>query len=438
MRLEIFQIRGDNHSKKGKAYHHVLGVLILISVFLENQNICMAPLDNQQGGQRSQGGMIMKVRILAILPFIGLALFFSGCDGSDSTSTSESEGDYPVIIPLEYFDPATINTANWMSKLFDVTPLNQIVFPGSHDAGMSKADNCNPNIVKTEKMTKTQKWNIGQQLIAGSRYFDIRLKYAAGSELMTYHRTEGKGCDGEVFRDIMKATGEFLMTYPTEFAIFKFSKFYHHGTHDAQSARDQLCLAMQAWDDYFKMPEHGGREIFYKRGCTMHDNLFHFLRVSDLRGKILAVFDPDSGSIIDPTKGRFSYWDVGNGGAWWLMNFPVYDEYSNTSDYFVMAVDQLKKYKIYGGFFKLHLFLLSWTLTPGVVTWNDDIENLAKKANGHLPFVMRRDIWGKHPEKFFPNIVYIDFVDIGINQHIIQYNPAVRTVWFQSLSAVNN
>jgi hypothetical protein len=366
----------------------------------------------------------MKARVLAILLFIGLGFFLSGCDGSDSRSME--------IVPLEAFHPSTIDTSNWMSKLMD-RPLNQIVFPGSHDAGMSKADNCNPNIVKTQKMAKTQKWNIGQQLVAGSRYFDIRLQYDSKG-LSTGHWTYSAGiwfgCDGELFEDIMMSTGKFLMEHPTEFVIFKFSHFRDKHGYNAVTAKNETFLAMEAWDAYFKMPENGGREVFYKnKALTVNNNLFDILWAHDVRGKILAVFDPPCLPWLDPSKGRFLYWDVGVGGAYWDTNFPVYDEYSDTANYYMMEEDQLKKWKKYGGFYKRHLFLLSWTLTP--TSLSGGVESLANKANSHLPAVMLNDIWGKFPDpiKVFPNIVFIDFVDIGINQYIIQYNPDVRAVW---------
>jgi len=381
----------------------------------------MTLLANLQGVQGLQGGIILKARIVAILLFIGLAIFLSGCDGSDSTSGE-------AIIPLEEFNPSFIDTANWMSKLKDDRNLNQIVFPGSHDAGMSVCDRCTSPEWVTRPMTKTQKWNIAQQLIAGSRYFDIRLcsNPKDGKHLRTYHRnSKGWGCDGEFFNNFFKQTGEFLMAHPNEFVIFKFSHFYNfpkEDYYDYQAIWDCMYWIYE-WNEYFKSPVNGGREIIFRKDVSIFHNLITTEHVSDVRGKIVCLFDINTSYIsqIIPAYGRFWYWDKGDGGTWWQTNLPVYDEYSDTNNFLIMANDQLEKFKKHGGFNQFFLFLLSWTCTPQGI---NNIEYMAYLANKALPGMLNGSIMtlGK-----LPNIVFIDFVDIGINQEIIKYNDDVRT-----------
>lgn len=66
---------------------------------------------------------------------------------------------------------------NWMSQLREVIggrKLNQIVVPGTHDAGMSKISQAMVSI-GSETNTQTQALNVYDQLRAGSRWFELRI-----------------------------------------------------------------------------------------------------------------------------------------------------------------------------------------------------------------------------------------------------------------------
>ncbi len=388
----------------------------------------MALLDNHQGAQRSQGGMILKARILEILLFIGLSFLISGC--SDSTSGE-------VIIPLESFDPSTINTINWMSKLDDNRKLNEIVLPGSHDSGMSKCVDCSSPAGITCDLSKTQEWDIEHQLHAGTRYFDIRLGYEKGKLISTYHRqSSGDGCDGEDFPHLMEGVARFLKHYPSEFVIFMFSHWRDTPKHYPDAIKVLVDINLTEWEKFFKSitkdptdPDSKGRELLYKKDVSIYDNILA-TPVSELRGKIVAVFKNytiPGQSLYDPSKGRFFYMDIGpypwEKGPWEKTNFPVYDEYSDTANYHTMKKDQLNKLDTFGGFGSPFLFVFSWTLTP---KWYSQLSviGLASSANKSLPKVLEKEVW---PKQKLPNIVYIDLVTTQTNQCIIQYNNDVRT-----------
>ena len=55
--------------------------------------------------------------------------------------------------------------SKWMQNVEDETLVNEIVLPGSHDAGT----------YKMVWLGETQQFSIGQQLEMGVRYFDIRV-----------------------------------------------------------------------------------------------------------------------------------------------------------------------------------------------------------------------------------------------------------------------
>lgn len=366
----------------------------------------MAPLDNQQGGKRSQGGMIMKVRILAILLFIGFAFFLSGCDGSDSTSVER--------ISLEAFDPKTINTANWMSRLHNGQPLNKIILPGSHDSGMYEFRNCNIPSGAVDTRVKTQNLDFFWQLVSGTRYFDIRVT-VEHMDLLTYHRTNGWGCGGAKIEHILDQTVAFLTAQPTEFVILKFSHF--ESGDDSGYAKDRLNLLLE---------NYKYKNFLFKHEWTYEPTLTKQI-LFNLRGHFVAVLQ-HFGDRIDPRKGRWRYADFFHHVDSSLpASLRVYDEYSKTPDYEKMKKDQLIKLRLVGGLGKDFLHLFSWTLTPVIIAppkkkkW-EDLQILAKEANTKLPGVLLHDIY--YTCFPYPNVVYIDYVNMHTNQYIIQYNIA--------------
>ena len=322
----------------------------------------------------------MKPWIMAILLLMGFSFFILGCDGSDSAS----EG----IIPLEAFEPTSINTLKWMDKLDDNRRLNEIVLPGSHDSGMSECVDCSSPEGITCDFAKTQVWDIEHQLHAGTRYFDIRLGFTTGTIVRTYHRKgSGDGCDGESFPHLMEGAARFLLLCPSEFVIFKFSHWRDTPKYYPDATKAVVDVLLTAWDEFFKEIS-GGRELLYKKPVTIDENILS-TPVSELRGKIVAVFENyaiPGKSLYDPSTGRFFYVDIGPAPskkeAWKKWNFPVYDEYSETSNYGQMKRNQLNKLAAFGGMNKSYLFVLSWTLTPDWTHWS--AIDLAKTANNQL------------------------------------------------------
>ena len=59
--------------------------------------------------------------------------------------------------------------------------LSQVNIPGTHDSATSK---CPPLI---EFSARTQSLTIGDQLRAGIRFFDMRVKYNSKGELVMFH-----------------------------------------------------------------------------------------------------------------------------------------------------------------------------------------------------------------------------------------------------------
>jgi len=290
-----------------------------------------------------------------------------------------------------------IDTMNWMEKLSDSTRLDHIMMPGSHDAGMSELHHCAPPKLG-DGYVQTQSGSIGQQLVDGARYFDIRVDYDY-DQLVTYHRTDGWGCNGQSLSSVLEQTREFLNAHPTETVFLKFSHIRSYEDHDPNVTKQKINALLNNYE-----------ACMYKNVNT-NINLAEN-KLGNVRGKMIMVFDYNE--YIDPAKGRFRYKNANLPQP----NLAVYDNYSNTNDYNKMWHNQVDKWNNYGGWGRGYFFCLSWTLTPN--TLGATIVELAAKANANLPDVLYDQIVEKRTGK--PNIVYLDYINDETTQSIILYN----------------
>jgi len=307
-------------------------------------------------------------------------------------------------------NPTTlVDTANWMKGLSDGLRLDQIMMPGSHDAGMSELSHCAPPF-GADGYTQTQSGSIGSQLTYGSRYFDIRVDYDY-DELVTYHRTDGWGCNGQNLISVLDQAQSFLNSHPSETAIFKFSHIRDYEGHDPAVTKQKIDTLLNNYS-----------AVIYD-GSSADVNLAT-LPLGNLRGKMILVFDYND--YINPTTGRFRYMDSDTVAA--NANISVFDQYSDTSDYGTMRADQIQKWQAHGGMGTGHLFLLSWTLTASATS--PSVKSMADYANAQLPSVLYGQIVAAGFSK--PNIVYIDYVSSTVAQSIILYNvlstPATKAL----------
>ncbi len=315
-------------------------------------------------------------------------------------------------IAVDQFD---FKTVNWMINLSDDITINLIIMPGSHDAGMSQLDHCDIGSSMNKGMVKTQDNNIGKQLEAGSRYFDIRVDYDHNN-LVTYHRSGDLGCNGQPLESVLDQSIDFIKSYQSETFILKFSHIRsNRGKSSDIKQRIDTLVSQAKYKDYILVQSDTNINL---AKCPL----------KSLRGKIILVFDYPE--YINPNQGRFRYNDgfevdksetkvISLKG--YAPNLAVCDSYSNTTDLDKMKADQLNKWNTYGGLGKDYLFLLSWTLTADFGTFfGGSIKDLAAKANGALPDVLYQQIVVSAISA--PNIVYLDFVEETISKSVIQYN----------------
>lgn len=297
--------------------------------------------------------------------------------------------------PVNHYEFSNYRLAeseSWMKRIDSAKTLNQIVLPGSHNAGMGETRNCNPNGLG-QALSRNHKYTVRGQLNHGARYLELRVDYDK-DRLVTYHREGARGCSGQFIDSVLADVNSFLSAYPSETVILKFSHI--RGDLSKQVTTKRL------------LDEQIGR--FSKRFQSASvTNLAH-MKLQDVRGKAIMVFDYSE--HYSPMSGRYRFMDGTRGGQ-----LAVYDEYANTSTLSTMTRDQLKKWQAYAGLGKNYLFLLSWTLTPGLTT--PSILDMAKQANAALPSALDR--YSKE-YRSKPNIVFIDGLDRAVTSSIIALN----------------
>lgn len=312
-----------------------------------------------------------------------------------------NDGSKVNVVDVTIEHRVKLDTSRWMSHLGDSLTFNQLMVPGSHDAGMSPPlTHC--SVGAGQGNTQTQGIHIGAQLGAGSRYFDLRVDYDH-DELITYHRSDvvgtGWGCSGQPLANVLDEGVAFLQKNPSETMIFKFT--FRDG-----SGHNKLDIATRTQ----KLLEEKYSTSMY---CASAATNVASVALGELRGKFVVAFNNQY--VGEPKDGILRYCDYVEGGSGANgKNLAVFDQYSDTGNYQDMCDDQVKKWKQHANTNQGYLFLLSWTLTGGNIGDNTQV------AHAGLGGVLKEQIIDKGAIK--PNIVYLDFINSAIGSMVIQYN----------------
>lgn len=336
---------------------------------------------------------------------------------------------------LSYF--TNYNPASWMEDtLFPAKgnlTLKDIVIPGAHDAGMSALNGtggihgssinpCN---------TLTQKLNIGKQLNAGIRMFDLRVGafknaiYAKHSSSDCMAEAMGGGY-GEQFKDILDSVKTFLTRHKKEFIIITFSHFCPR-----EAPADHVA------DTIFSVL---GKDRIYNNQSKSIDDI----KLNDLAGKVIITFEQyanhekliDSNSMADKAKT--------------FLNFRRAYAATNQINK-LLAREELFFNSMKDGINKNDLVRLDWQLTQSsdeaalicndfedekvspvvngimlltnVVKKNQSITDLAQFGNKYLP--SKLNAWidnGTINKNNKPNILYVDVAGPWITDYCIELN----------------
>lgn len=108
------------------------------------------------------------------------------------------------------FEGAPEELSHWMEELKDDALLRRTAIPGSHDAGTK-------GLIWAGE---TQTYTVTQQLLSGSRYFDLRV-HKKGDEYRIFHSI----LDGAEFSGVLAEIKGFLLSHPTEILLLDFQHF---------------------------------------------------------------------------------------------------------------------------------------------------------------------------------------------------------------------
>jgi len=308
----------------------------------------------------------------------------------------------------------TGDLTDWMHQSLDTLgnrTLRQICMPGSHDAGMSSFDA--GTVGAHFSNSQTQYLNFYDQLVAGSRYFDLRPVISGGEwKAGHYSKVENVwlGGNGQKIADIIKQVNDFTAKYK-ELVIINLS-------HTLDTDNDYKELNQGQWNKLFDTLK-GLNNRFTVKNPGGHD----------YSGDTLGSFITDRASVFvfAQLPGGISLGDYANQGFFNQDNFPIYDSYSNSNDAAFMQKDQLAKLKAERNLVadessrksKFHVF--SWTLTQqaeDVLNFDKAIMNLAVSVYEPL-FV---DAFNAFTPESFPNVLYIDAIGIRDKPVLFPYD----------------
>jgi 1-phosphatidylinositol phosphodiesterase len=116
----------------------------------------------------------------------------------------------------------TLDKQKWMSNVLDIgrLKLTDIVWPGTHNAGMDKKA---PNYeVVVGNWTTCQNDSFAWQLANGARAFDIRLGCTAGPQVPVYYFHHNGFQSHRILDELIDAVTTFLTQNPDEFIVLDF------------------------------------------------------------------------------------------------------------------------------------------------------------------------------------------------------------------------
>ncbi len=337
---------------------------------------------------------------------------------------------------LSYF--SNYNPARWMQDILfpakgNLT-LKDIVIPGAHDAGMSALNGIGGtqgSLSINPCNTLTQKQNIGKQLNAGIRMFDLRVG-SYKKQVYTKHSSSDCMVDaigggyGERFNDILDSVKTFLNQNKKEFIILTFSHFCPTEAAPADVA-DTIARVL------------GKELIFSNQGKNISE-----IKLNDLAGKVIVTFEQfasadkliDSNSMTDKAKT--------------FLNFRRAYAATNLIDK-LLAKENLFFTSMKDGINHNDLVRLDWQLTQSseeaalscndfqddkvspvingimlltnVIKKNQSITDLAIFGNNYLPSKVNEWIInGTINKKNKPNILYVDAAGAWITDYCIELN----------------
>ncbi len=164
--------------------------------------------------------------------------------------------------------PTTEFYGEWMKYIDDNAYLTDIVIPGSHDAGTKGM----------MWMAETQDKSVADQLRAGTRYIDLRVKSKKG-KLVINHTV----VNGQELSVVLNEVNDFLSGHQTETVLIDFQKFT--GDDDCPSKVMEMAVNIL------------GDKIIYNDSAFGDLPFVSQLTLKDARGKCLLFWGKEENSV---------------------------------------------------------------------------------------------------------------------------------------------
>jgi hypothetical protein len=287
--------------------------------------------------------------------------------------------------------------------------LKHICMPGSHDAGMGTFK---PGTIGAHfANTQTQYLDFYAQLMAGSRFFDLRPVLSNGEWVAGHYSQVGDGDlwlggNGQSIKDIIRQINDFTSQYQ-ELIIINLS-------HTLDTDNKYADLTQTQWNALFTtLKGVNNRHIVPNPGTTDFSNTRLGDFITDRASVFIIAQLPDGitlGSHI--TQGFYS-----------TQNFPFYDEYSNSNNLATMKTDQLAKLRQERNIAqrKDTFHVLSWTLTQqaeDVLNFDKAVMNMAAEAFDDLV----SEAWNAFTPQSFPNVLFVDSLGVRDKSVVFPYD----------------
>ena len=296
---------------------------------------------------------------------------------------------------------------NWMQQnlpTIGCQPLQHLCMPASHDAGMSELNG--NTLLADAQDTLTQYSNIGGQLAAGFRYFDIRPVIHDGAFYSGHYSAiagSWQGGNGQSIASVINQVNAFLASNH-ELVILDLS----HAL-DTDNGYPPLNQAQT----HTLMQQLLGLQYRFSAPAGISDLSKLTLKQLISSGPaVLIIFDD---STLSP--GPFS--QQAFAGFYNTTQLNVYNSYANTPDVDTMVSDQLGKMASQRRSPDSGLFLLSWTLTT--------LDPRDEAPQAHAALFQR--LWPALNKQTFPNFIMLDAIgnsDNLNNRNVVALSMAIN------------
>lgn len=307
-------------------------------------------------------------------------------------------------------DIATLSASDWMGAIPDEAYVSSLNVPGSHDSGLHEAS------VGVALMAECQKLTIREQLEAGVRFFDIRLRYNGNPDKDTLEDAvddlyvcHGQGkfcCNGYIciqadnermeyvnytYAMILDEMATFLEEHPTE-TIFYFTRYEYFNDEEKKNPSEKNKKYIQRFDEVMKYVEDSIEERFANGpkdpstgraqndfavlvpnpnppdSITLKYEEFWSKTVGDCRGRIYR-FQNEYGFGSMMNGSRFNDWDSAYNDKWDQLK-PFFDtapvQSLDTPKNTVYTTEEYEKTH------KNQVFRAAWTSCTGMYTYDEN------------------------------------------------------------------